>query len=75
MTGPLANDTAARVAAYGSMRERKRGSLGLLPLLVLPPFIGRNTQPQRIEFDKSLGVFLVIRPIIRLEGGDRLIKQ
>ena len=63
------------MTAYGSTGERKRGTLDLLPLLVLPPFIGCNTQPQRIEFDKSLGVFLVIRPIIRLEGGDRLIKQ
>jgi hypothetical protein len=44
-------------------------------LMVLPPFIGRNTQPQRVQFDKPFCVFLVIRPIIRLKGGDRLIKQ
>ena len=63
------------MAEDGSIRERKRGTLGLLPLLVLPPFIGRDTQPQRVQFDKSLGVFLVIRTIIRFKGSDRLIKQ
>ena len=46
-----------------------------LSLLVLPPFIGCDTQPQRIEFNKPFGVFLVIRPVIRFKGGDRLIKQ
>ena len=68
MTGPL-DDRAARSESASA------APLVLLPLLVLPPFIGRDTQPQRIEFNNSLGVLLVIRAIIRLEGGDRLIKQ